>query len=120
MVRKLLRMTVKDLKEKCLEGEVLSYAWLPTKEMMADCLTVFVKGDKDAKFDGCSHQRLRYLLNKSLINYIRNVVGEVIMSYIFNCKKVKSEEEDESGQQPRRQESWRTDEWPTRIEEEQH
>ena len=31
-------MTVKELKGKCLEGEVLSYAWLPTNEMMADCL----------------------------------------------------------------------------------
>ena len=36
---KLLRMTVKDLKDRLLQGEVTSYSWLPTKEMMADCLT---------------------------------------------------------------------------------
>lgn len=37
--RKLLRINVKELKDKCLEGVVLSYAWLPTKEMMVNCLT---------------------------------------------------------------------------------
>ena len=41
--RKLLRMTVKDLKEKYLKGEVLSYASLPTKEKMTDCLTKEIK-----------------------------------------------------------------------------
>ena len=47
-------MTAKELKEKYLEGEVLSYALLPTKEMKADCLT---NGYEDAKFDGCSYRR---------------------------------------------------------------
>ena len=27
------------MKDKCLEGEVTSYAWLGTKEMLADCIT---------------------------------------------------------------------------------
>ena len=30
---KLLRMTVKDLKDNCMEGSVFSYAWLRNKEM---------------------------------------------------------------------------------------
>ena len=37
--RKGLRMTVTELKEKLLEGEVKSYQWLSTKEMWADGLT---------------------------------------------------------------------------------
>ena len=36
---KQLRMTVREMKDKCLEGEVTSYAWLGTKEMLADCIT---------------------------------------------------------------------------------
>ena len=37
--RKGLRMTVQEMKEKLLEGEVKSYQWLSTKEMWADGLT---------------------------------------------------------------------------------
>ncbi len=37
--RKGLRMTITELKEKLLEGEVKSYQWLSTKEMWADGLT---------------------------------------------------------------------------------
>ena len=40
---KQLRIIVKELKEKCLEGELMSYAWLKTKEMMVDCLTKDMK-----------------------------------------------------------------------------
>ena len=32
-------MTVTELKDKLLEGDVLSYAWLPTEHMWADILT---------------------------------------------------------------------------------
>ena len=32
-------MTVVDLKERLVEGDILSYAWLPTKRMWADLLT---------------------------------------------------------------------------------
>ena len=31
--RKTLRMTVVDLKEQLIDGEVYSYSWLPTKDM---------------------------------------------------------------------------------------
>ena len=37
--RKTLRMMVRELKDRLLEGEILSYAWLPTKHMWADVLT---------------------------------------------------------------------------------
>ena len=33
----------RQVKDKCLEGEVLSYVWLLTNEMIADCLTKEVK-----------------------------------------------------------------------------
>ena len=37
--RKGLRMTVQEMKEKLIEGEIVSYQWLSTKEMWADGLT---------------------------------------------------------------------------------
>ena len=37
--RKGLRMTVQEMKEKLMEGEIKSYQWLSTKEMWADRLT---------------------------------------------------------------------------------
>ena len=38
-----LRMMIKELNEKCLEGEVSSYAWFSTKKMMADYMTEEMK-----------------------------------------------------------------------------
>ena len=38
-IEKLLRMRVNELKEKVLEDDVMSYAWLNAEEMIADCLT---------------------------------------------------------------------------------
>ena len=37
--RKSLRMTVQELKERLMEGDVKSYQWIPTKEMWSDGLT---------------------------------------------------------------------------------
>ena len=37
--RKGLRMTVREMKEKLMDGEVKSYQWLSTKEMWADGMT---------------------------------------------------------------------------------
>jgi len=37
--RKTLRLTVTDLKERLLDGDVSSYSWLPTNSMWADMLT---------------------------------------------------------------------------------
>ena len=39
VVNKSLRMTVWGLKDNLLDGEVFSYAWLPTEHMWADILT---------------------------------------------------------------------------------
>ena len=48
--RKLLRMKVKDLKDKCLECEVLTYTWLPTGDMMIDYMTmeIIMQSSKEA------------------------------------------------------------------------
>ena len=83
--RKLLRMTVKDLKDRLLQGEVTSYSWLPTKEMMADCLTKEMKMPESME---------RVLMGEGLVlkepftNEIRNVDGELRMRNIRNRKKV--------------------------------
>ena len=37
--RKNLRMTVQELKDSLVEGDVRSYQWIPTKEMWSDGLT---------------------------------------------------------------------------------
>ena len=37
--RKTLRLTVTDLKERLVEGDIYSYSWLPTKSMRADMMT---------------------------------------------------------------------------------
>ena len=34
-----MRIMVREMKDRWLEGEILSYAWLPTKHMWADVLT---------------------------------------------------------------------------------
>ena len=36
---KMLRLTVTDLKERLLEGDISSYSWLSTEDMWADMLT---------------------------------------------------------------------------------
>ena len=40
---KTLRMTIVDLKERLIQGEILLYAWLPTDMMWADMLTKEMK-----------------------------------------------------------------------------
>ena len=39
IVGKTLRLTVVDLKERLVDGDVFSYSWLPTKDMWADMMT---------------------------------------------------------------------------------
>jgi len=43
VVNKSLRMMVRELKDKLVDREVLSYAWLPTEHMWADILTKEMK-----------------------------------------------------------------------------
>ena len=37
--RKTLRQTVVDLKERLVDGDIQSFSWLPTQDMMADLMT---------------------------------------------------------------------------------
>ena len=37
--RKSLRMTVQEMKERLIKGDVRSYQWIPTKEMWSNGLT---------------------------------------------------------------------------------
>ena len=71
-----MRMIVRELKEKFLEGEVTSYAWLQTKKMMADCLT------KEMKMPSSMEvviQGKGLVLNEPFINEVRNVNRECII-----------------------------------------
>ena len=36
--RKTLRLNITDLKERLVDGDIYSYAWLPTKSMSADII----------------------------------------------------------------------------------
>ena len=38
--RKILRMTVFDLKERLVDGDVFSYSWLPTKTIWVEMMTM--------------------------------------------------------------------------------
>ena len=41
--RKTLRQTVVDLKERLVDGDIQSFSWLPTQDMMADLMTKEMK-----------------------------------------------------------------------------
>ena len=41
--RKTLRQTIVDLKERLVDGDIQSYSWLPTQDMMADMMTKEMK-----------------------------------------------------------------------------
>ena len=79
--RKTLRLTVVDLKERLVDGDIYSYSWLPTKNMWADMMTkemqlppaledVFLKNDLD--------------LPQPLINEVRVIGTEIRMNNIRN------------------------------------
>ena len=79
--RKTLRLTVVDLKERLVDGDIFSYSWLPTKNMWADMMTkemqlppaledVFLKNDLD--------------LPQPLINEVRAIGTEIRMNNIRN------------------------------------
>ena len=34
-----MRQSIVDLKERLIDGDILSYSWLPTGDMMADMMT---------------------------------------------------------------------------------
>ena len=61
-------MTVQEMKEKLLEGEIKSYQWLSTKEMWADGLT------KEMKMA----EGLRQLLKEGKCEMVKEEVNKVI------------------------------------------
>ena len=79
--KKSLRMTVQDSKDRLIEGDVLSYGWLPTERMWVDVMTkemclpdsfeeVLLKNDMD--------------LPDTEVNRVRSVDREVLMENIRN------------------------------------
>ena len=90
--RKGLRMTVQEMKEKLLEGEIKSYQWLSTKEMWADAMT------KEMEMP----EGLRQLLKEGKCRMVKDEVNKVIceneeikMLSIRNRKKKADKEERE-------------------------
>ena len=93
--RKGLRMTVQEMKEKLIEGEIVSYQWLSTKEMWADGLT------KEMEMA----EGLRNLLKEGKCKITSQEINKVIcqnreirMMNIRNRKK-KEETKEEKGNQ---------------------
>ena len=77
-----------DLKDKLLDGDVLSYAWLPTEHMWADVLT------KEMKMPEALERVLMenvVTLPKTNINEVKAFGSEVRMENIRN-RAVKEEE----------------------------
>ena len=94
--RKLLRMTIKDLKDRLLEGDVSLYSWLSTRDMMADCMTKEMKMPESLE-DVLLENKLT--LNKPYMNEVRNVDGEIRMMNIRNRKKVEMVDQDDQERQ---------------------
>ena len=91
--RKSLRMTVQELKDRLMSGDVKSYQWIPTKEMWADGLT------KEMEMA----EGLRKMLKEGVCNLKKEEVNKVVcekeeirMMNIRNRKK--KEEGDEEKQ----------------------
>ena len=92
--RKGLRMTVQEMKEKLIEGEVKSYQWLSTKEMWADGMT------KEMEMaDGLRKllQSGKCEIRKEEVNKVVYENKEVKMLNIRNRKKREEEVEEVTG-----------------------
>merc|ERR1712243_126512 len=85
--RKGLRMTVQEMKEKLMEGEIVSYQWLSTKGMWADGLT------KEMKMA----EGLRYLLKEGKCKITSQEINKVICQNkeikMINIRNRKKKEE---------------------------
>ena len=74
-------MTVRELQDRLVEGEITLYAWLPTEEMWADVLT------KEMKIPpGLDNvlARNRMELPDTDINRVAAIDGEIKMENIWN------------------------------------
>ena len=79
--RKTLQMTVRELKDRLLEGEIESYAWLPTEQMWADVLTKEMRIPSGLEKVLCMNEMD---LPNCNINKVKAVDGEVRMENIRN------------------------------------
>ena len=70
-IEKLLRMRVNELKDKVLEGDVLSYVRLYAEEMMANCLTK----EKKSVDGGITWEKIEKLLRKR-VNELKDKILE--------------------------------------------
>ena len=66
--RKGLRMTLQEMKEKLMEGDIKSYQWLSTKDMWADGLTKEIE----------MAEGLRQLLKAGKCEITKEEVNEVV------------------------------------------
>ena len=90
--RKGLRVTVQEMKEKLLEGEIESYQWLSTKEMWADGLT------KEMEMA----EGLRRLLKEGKCEIVKEEVNKVVCENeeikMLNIRNQKKKEETIEGE----------------------
>ena len=92
--RKGSKMTVQEMKEKLIEGEIKSYQWLSTKEMWADGMTKEMEmADGSRKFLQSGKCEIR----KEEVNKVFYENKEVKMLNIRNRKKKEEEVEEETG-----------------------
>ena len=87
-------MTVQEMKEKLIEGEIKSYQWLSTKEMWVDGLTKemeMAEGLRKLLKEG------KYMLMKEEVNKVVCENEEIKMLNIRNRKKKEEEIEGEKG-----------------------
>ena len=79
--RKTLRHTILDLKERLVDGEIYTYSWLPTQEMLADVLT------KEMKIPQALEDvilRNEISISQPLVNEVKAVGTEIRMVNIHN------------------------------------
>ena len=84
---KSLRMTVEELKERLMSGDVRLYQWIPTKEMWSDGLT------KEMEMS----EGLRKMLKTGVCNMKKEEVNKVVYENeeirMVNIRNRKSKEE---------------------------
>ena len=79
--RKTLRHTIVDLKERLVDGEIYTYSWLPTQEMLADVLTKEMKIPQ-ALEDVILQNEIS--ISQPLVNEVKAVGTEIRMVNIHN------------------------------------
>ena len=79
--RKTLRPTILDLKERLVDGDIQSYFWLPTQDMLADVLTKEMRISQ-ALEDVILKNKIS--LSQPLVNEVKAVGTEIRMVNIRN------------------------------------